>query len=51
MHVYMVRKHSKMHAMVIHSNDIVAVKHSEYKPKDMIETHSWDQEAATKTIE
>jgi hypothetical protein len=48
--MYMERIHSKMHVMVMHSNDIVVVKHSEYRLKHMIETHSWDQEAATKTI-
>jgi queuine/archaeosine tRNA-ribosyltransferase len=45
----MERKHSKMHVMVMHLNEVVTVKDSEYKPKDMIETHRWDQEAAAKT--
>jgi hypothetical protein len=50
----MERKHSKMHVMVMHLNDIVVVKHSEYKLKHMpeaTETYNWDQEAAVKTIE
>jgi hypothetical protein len=52
--MYMERKHSKMHVMVMHSNGIVTVKDSEYELKHMIEateTHNWDQEAAAKTGE
>jgi hypothetical protein len=51
MHVCMVRKHLKMHVMVMHLNGVVVVKHSEYKLKHMAEVHSWDQEAAAKTGE
>jgi hypothetical protein len=46
--MYMVRKHSKMHVMVMHLNEVVASKHSEYKLKHMAEVHSWDQEAVAK---
>jgi hypothetical protein len=51
MYMYMKRKHSKMHFMLMHSNEVVIVKYSECRLKHMTEVHSWDQEAATKTIE
>jgi hypothetical protein len=46
----MERKHSKMHVMLIHSNGIFVVKHSEYELKRMTEAHNWDQEAAAQTV-
>jgi hypothetical protein len=48
--MYMVRKQSKMHVILMHSNDIFAVKHSEYRLQCITEACSWDQEAAVKTI-
>jgi hypothetical protein len=51
MHMYMERRQSKMHFMLMHSNNIATVKHSECRLKYKTEVCSWDQEAAVKTGE